>query len=206
MMWRRTILAGIAALAVVAVCTGGARAETPTVDAEKFIKHLANQAIKELGDKAITREERGKRFRTLFVKHFDVPTIARWVLGRYWPSATSEQRHQYLSLFEEMIVVTYSERFVELGEDVFSVTEAQLKGEKDIIVRSTLERPQHEQRVQLDWRVRDRDGEFRIIDVMVEGVSMGQTQRSEFASVIRNSGGTIDGLIEELRKRSKGGA
>lgn len=206
MMMRRTILASMAAVAVSALFAAGLRAETPAGDAEQFIKGLASQAIKELGDKGVSPEERGQRFRKLFVKHFDVPTIARWVLGRYWPSATSEQRQQYLALFEEMIVVTYSERFVELGEDVFSVTEAQAKGEQDIIVRSKLERPNYDSRVQLDWRVRVREGELRILDVMVEGVSMGQTQRSEFASVIRNNGGTIDGLIEELRKRSKGGA
>ena len=42
---------------------------------------------------------------------------------------------------------------------------------------------------------------YKIIDVMVEGVSMGQTQRSEFSSVIRQHGGKVEGLLAELRKR-----
>ncbi|HJO97653.1 MAG TPA: ABC transporter substrate-binding protein [Rhodospirillales bacterium] len=47
-----------------------------------------------------------------------------------------------------------------------------------------------------------RNGSYLIIDVMVEGVSMGQTQRSEFASVIRRNGGEVKGLIAKLRDRN----
>ena len=49
------------------------------------------------------------------------------------------------------------------------------------------------------WRLRARDGGYRIADLMVEGISMGQTQRSEFASVIRLNGGTVEALLEKLR-------
>ena len=80
------------------------------------------------------------------------------------------------------------------------------KGKKDIIVRSKLERPKHDSTIRLDWRVRARDGKFKVVDVMAEGVSMGQTQRSEFSSVIRNNGGSIDGLLAELSKRANDGA
>jgi phospholipid transport system substrate-binding protein len=55
--------------------------------------------------------------------------------------------------------------------------------------------------VKVDWRLRAREGNYKIIDLMVEGLSMGQTQRSEFASVIRQNGGTVEGLLSELRKK-----
>jgi phospholipid transport system substrate-binding protein len=56
----------------------------------------------------------------------------------------------------------------------------------------------------VNWRVRLRDGKYKVIDVMVEGISMGQTQRSEFSSVIRKNGGKVKGLLVELRKRLNG--
>ena len=58
--------------------------------------------------------------------------------------------------------------------------------------------PDHKLVYKADWRVRDEKGELRIIDVMVEGLSMAVTQRSEFSSVARKSG--IDGLLQSLRE------
>ncbi len=70
----------------------------------------------------------------------------------------------------------------------------------DVIVSSEITRAS-DKPVQVNWRVRERDGRAQIVDVYVEGVSMGQTQRSEFASVIQSKGGSVGGLIEEMRRR-----
>ena len=200
----------LACLAIVVLATlghwGRAEADTTLDGARKFIENLASQATISLGDKAITAEERQKRFQSLLVEHFDVPTIGRWVLGKHWRKATPAERQRYMRLFEDMIVNTYADRFLELSEDVFTVTKVMAKGKKDIVVRSKLKRPKHESTTELDWRVRAKDGRFKVVDVMAEGISMGQTQRSEFSSVIRNNGGTIDGLLAELSKRAKDGA
>ena len=56
--------------------------------------------------------------------------------------------------------------------------------------------------LRLVWRLRQRDGRYRIIDLMVEGVSLVQTQRQEFVSFIRANGGSVDKLIAELRQRT----
>ena len=53
------------------------------------------------------------------------------------------------------------------------------------------------------WRVRRSDELFKVVDVMVEGLSMGLTQQKEFSSVIRKNGGKVNGLLDELRKRLK---
>ena len=55
-------------------------------------------------------------------------------------------------------------------------------------------------RVKTDWRLRERDGAYKVFDVMVEGVSMAITLRSEYASVIRNAGG-LGGLVELLKEK-----
>jgi phospholipid transport system substrate-binding protein len=72
--------------------------------------------------------------------------------------------------------------------------------DKDVLVYTKIVRPTSDALLKVDWRVRRRGGNLAIVDVIVQGVSMGQTQRSEFASAIRRDGG-LDGFIAELKKR-----
>ena len=60
---------------------------------------------------------------------------------------------------------------------------------------SQITHPDASQPTTIDWRVRQQDGKMGVIDVIVEGISLSVTQRQEYASVIQNSGGQIDGLL-----------
>lgn len=122
-------------------------------------------------------------------------------MGRYWNQATDEQKKEYLRLFESMVVETYAKRFGEYQGQQVVVNKSRSEGEKDAIVNSKIVSQDGSPDVQLDWRVRYKNGEYRIVDVLVEGVSMTLTQRSEFSSVIQRGGGNIDVLIEKLRTR-----
>lgn len=130
-----------------------------------------------------------------------MPAIAQFVLGRYWSAATAEQRNEYLRLFEDLIVVTYVDRFVRYSGERLEVTGAvQDRDSGDVLVSSDITRTAA-QPISVGWRVRKYGHSFKIIDVYVEGVSMGQTQRSEFSSVIRNNGGSVTALLDEMRRR-----
>ena len=168
--------------------------------AERFIGGLADKAIAALTEPDITRDERVSRFRTLLNDHFDVRTIGRWVLGRYWRSATPTEREEYFTLFEDLIVFTYVDRFTKYSGEALAVTGAKDVDEKDTLVFTEITRADAGSApLRVDWRLRVRDGGYRIVDVMVAGISMGQTQRSEFASVIRTNGGSVEALLVKLR-------
>ena len=77
----------------------------------EFIEQLADTAVAALTVNDITRVERVRRFRKLLNDHFDVKTIGRFVLGRYWRKASKDERAEFLSLFEDLIVDTYVDRF-----------------------------------------------------------------------------------------------
>ncbi|MHA1598258.1 MAG: MlaC/ttg2D family ABC transporter substrate-binding protein [Alphaproteobacteria bacterium] len=123
------------------------------------------------------------------------------MLGRYWKKASKQEQTEYMNLFEDLLVVTYVDRFSKYSGENLKVKKSTASGAKDIVVFSEIVRLNNAAPLNVDWRVRARDEGFKIIDVMVEGVSMGQTQRSEFASVIRQNGGKVEGLLVELRKR-----
>lgn len=167
--------------------------------AETFIATLAEKAVNALTQENTPRPEKVRRFRELLHEHFDVKRIGAWVLGRYWPVATENEKQEYLDLFEQLIISTYVDRFSTYSGETLTVTGAAIKGE-EALVSSRLNRPAGGEPIDVEWRLQERAGALRIIDVTVEGISMGQTQRSEFASVIRNKGGQVSGLIEELRK------
>ena len=185
------------------VGASGVRADEAS-EAREFIDTLADKAIAALTIKDITREERFRRFRILLNDHFAVKTIGQWVLGRYWRRATIEEKREYLVLFEDLIVDTYADRFKRYSGEKLAITDAVSKGKKDIIVSTLMTRPGGGQPIHIDWRVRHVGEIKRIVDVIVEGVSMGQTQRSEFASVIRANGGGVKGLLDQLRRRAPG--
>ncbi|MCU0839098.1 MAG: ABC transporter substrate-binding protein [Rhodospirillales bacterium] len=174
--------------------------------AAAFISSLSEQAIQALTQPNIASEERERRARDLLRENFAIATIGQWVLGRYWRAATPEERDEYLKLFESLIIVTYVDRFSRYAGERLEVIGARpIEGGKDELVETRIVRAGGNP-VQVGWRVRNEDGRWQIVDVFVEGVSMGQTQRSEFASVIQNRGGTVAALLEEMRKRVKGSA
>jgi phospholipid transport system substrate-binding protein len=198
---RMFVAAGFAA--VIVLGAGGVRADD-AVAARAFIDELADKAIAALTVKDISQEERFRRFRVLLNEHFAVKTIGQWVLGRHWRRASTEERQEYLNLFEDLIVDTYADRFKRYSGDKLDITDAVPRGKKDTIVSTLISRPDGGPPINVDWRVRHVRDIMRIVDVIVEGVSMGQTQRSEFASVIRANGGGVKGLLDQLRKRAPG--
>lgn len=172
-----------------------------------FVEGLVDKAIASLTVEDISTDERRDRFRALLREHFAIATIGRWVLGRHWRRATEAERSEFLTLFEDLIVAIYADRFTEYSGERLSVTKTLVSDEsRDALVFTRLARPEGGQAVTVAWRVREAQGMMRIIDVIVEGVSMSQTHRSEFGSVIRRNGGTVAGLIDELRRRLDGDA
>jgi phospholipid transport system substrate-binding protein len=171
-----------------------------TQGAEKFIQTMAGQAIEFLGGSNMSHEAKKSSFNKLLRDSFDMNTIGRFALGRYWKVANDAQQKEYLQLFNKMVVDVYSARFSEYEGQKFEVRATRPEGDKDVLVTSFIV-PKSGPEIQVDWRVRERNGSFKIIDVIVEGVSMSVTQRSDFASVIQRGGGDVEVLLNHLRNR-----
>lgn len=186
-------------LAACLVSTPSSRAEVD--NPAGFVERLGVEAIEMLADPALTERERTSEFRRILVAAFDLPTIARFVLGRHWRRATTEERQEFQSLLEDYIVTTYAARLGRYRGETLAVGEARGECEGDILVASEII-PREGLTVRVDWRVRGEPGSYKIIDVVVEGISMVITQRSAFASVIQRSGGRVSGLLSELRKKT----
>jgi phospholipid transport system substrate-binding protein len=198
------LAAGIPAGPALAQAQQQAQQQEVQERARSFILDLSDEALSALTNPDVPLQERQSRARVLLNENFAIPTIAQWVLGRYWRVATPEQRQEYLKLFEDLIVVTYVDRFTRYsGEDLKITRVVGGDNGSDAVVFTQISRPQGKP-FDVGWRVRPSEGGMKIVDVYVEGVSMGQTQRSEFASVIQNGGGQVSALLDEMRRRLQG--
>jgi phospholipid transport system substrate-binding protein len=196
----RTFCTALFLVAAFAFAQPTAAAGDANPAASAFMQKLGNDAIGELFDSTISRSEREARFRRLLNDHFDMAAISKFVLGRHWRSANEAQRLEFQQLFVDFIVGSYWVSFSEeLRGGAFTVTGSSAGDDGTILVHTRIAMPSSEN-VRVDWRLRDSDGKFPIVDIIVEGISMGVTHRSEFASVIQSRGG-VDGLIEVLRTK-----
>lgn len=195
---RRTLLA-LAAMALLprAVAADVGRAQIDGATA--FINDLAEQALAVLRRHDLSLEQREAVFRKLLREGFDMNFIARFVLGRHWREMNVEQQAEYLEVFSEYVLQTYSRRLGGYAGQSFAVTGARPAGKQDVIVQTRIDQPSGAP-ISADWRVRVGDG-YRIVDIMVEGVSMAVTQRSEFGAVVQRGG--VAGLVEALRARTQ---
>jgi phospholipid transport system substrate-binding protein len=173
-------------------------------DPAAFINDLGNRALEVLA-KPVGARQREARFRELLHDDFDVPTIARFVLGRYWRLATPEQQQEFVSLFSEYVTLAYSNRLSQYMGETLKVTGSRPEPQGSIVTSFILH-TNGTAPARVDWRLTWTDGTYKITDVIVEGISMAVTQRSEFASVIRRHGGQVQGLLTLLRQKTAAAA
>lgn len=188
-------------LAVAVLLSAPASAQKSPDDAKAFIQNLADQAISSVANRQLSDKERTDNFRRLFVASFDLPQISQFVLGRYWKTATPEQQQDFLKQFQELQVLTWTERFKGYKGENLAVTSA-TKDDRGFTVDSELNHPPAAP-MPVQWKVRQGDdGKLLVSDIVVEGVSMAITQRSDYNSMLQGNGGKLDALLNAIRTKT----
>jgi|TARA_R110001583_G_scaffold17679_2_gene71377 phospholipid transport system substrate-binding protein len=173
-----------------------------TQDPGDFVRRLGDEAISELAGEKVTDSSRQNRFIGLMKKYFEMDQVARFVLGRYWRSLSDQELGEFADLLQKYLALNYASKFKDFDGEKFVVGES-FENKKDTFVNSQVVRPDGPP-VKIVWRLREFDGNLRIIDVSIEGISMGITQRDEFASVIQNNGGKVQALTDLLKQKIDG--
>lgn len=168
-------------------------------DPTSFINHFAEVGIDDILSANINEADKTERFRNLFNEGFDIPAIGRFVLARNWRRANDTEKQEFVGLFEDVIVYTWSRRFSKYDGQTIDVRGTTPDGETGTLVDSAIVDSNGES-ISVQWRLRQREEGLRIVDVIVEGVSMAITYRQEYASVIRQRGG-LNELLALLRQQ-----
>ena len=203
-MLRRHGIMAVFTCALIVMMLGTATAQTNNIEAgsSAFVKSLAENAIRSLASEDTDRAERIDRFRMMFNKNFAVRSIGKFVLGRFWKRASEDERKEYMSLFEDLMVVTYVDRFAKYAGESLQVNKAREENKNTATVFSVIKRPGGAKSIRVNWRIGTNGTIYKVLDVVVEGASMSTTLKSDFVSIVRRNGGKVSGLITELRKKT----
>jgi len=166
---------------------------------------IGDRVLKIINDKQSSEAQRKQQFEKLIDDAFDVPKIAQFVLGRYWRSASDDEKKQFATAFQTYMINVYWSRFTSYNGESFKVTGSQDQGSSTITVSTDIMRPESgQQPVRVTWSLAKIAGGFKIRDASLEGVSQALTYRDEFGAIIERNGGKVSALIDQLRERTKG--
>ena len=172
-----------------------------SADPRAFIGEVSSKAITELAPAAqATDDQRAAKLKPLLERYFDMPSIARYILGSYWRRATLEERTEFTAVLTDFLALSYGKRFASYTGHEIDLGRVRDEGAGRSVVFSVVKLPNGEP-ARVDWTV-DRAGDgYKISDVKVEGLSLADTHRQEFASVISKNGGSVAALIDVLKKK-----
>jgi phospholipid transport system substrate-binding protein len=197
---RRQLLGGLQ-LTVLALLAGGrgARAAVNADAAQAMIENVGVEVLAVLRNPDLENQQKFDHLVALLDGPIDLELIARLILGRHWRAASEAQQTEYLELFRAFALDNLASKLQVYDGPDFEIVGSQSVNDRDAVVQTLVTgggRPP----LKVDWRIRERgDGDLVAIDVIIEGISLIVTQRSEFSAVIERSG--MDGLLAELRQR-----
>lgn len=164
----------------------------------EFVQILGDQIIDVAKDKSLSDFQRKQKIINLIDKSTDSKWIARFVLGKNHKTANEEQKKQFMSMYREFMINTYGPKFNSYDGKKFTVNSVE-KQSNFYLVKSEFVPKNSDVVIFFDFRVKENEGNFSIVDFIAEGVSLIETQRSEFNSSINEEG--MDKFLENLKKR-----
>lgn len=172
--------------------------------AKAVVQDITEEIVDAIRTTEGDRDARQAAFEHIFDRRADVSAIGRFVAGRYWRGASQADQQDYLDAYKDFIAFSYAAKISSYSGETISVGRVIDAGSKGLIVKSSIKRGNGAPPVSVDWRLKDRGGSLKVIDMIVERVSLAVTQRSEFQSQLRQSGGSLPQLTRNLRHRMGG--
>jgi len=173
-----------------------AKAENPAIE---FVDNLADKVINTILVADVSRDEKLSRFRKEFTEALDLKNIGQFVLGIYWRKATLEEKDAFLNAFMDFTTKTWADRFDMYQGQKIVFTGVRNAERNQFYVDSTI---QNNPPVEVIWRLKQKDNTYRIIDIIIEGVSMAMSYRNEYSAYLQNHGGSVQALADELKQKS----
>ena len=200
-MRARSFLAALPVLLLVALALPPKSVAAAT-DQATLLSDVSSRVLQLIDDKQRPDAERAQDFTKLVDETFDVPKIARFVLGQNWRTASDEEKQQFGDAFKTYLIQVYWSRFNQYNGQSFKVTGQKAQSDVLTVVNTQIVQPSGPL-VKVDWTVNKAGDSYKIIDVSIEGVSQVLTYRQEFASILAQNDGHVSALIAELNKKIK---
>ncbi len=169
--------------------------------ATEAIKGTINEVIRILSDQGMKKPERAQERRKVLEKvvgdRFDYEEMAKRTLAAQWQKLNEKERAEFVHLFMKLLTNSYADKVEGYsGEQVHYLNE-RLEGDYAEVRTKAIS---GKAEIPLDYRLLSKRGDWRVYDVVVDGVSLVSNYRGQFAKIIRTSG--YDDLVKQLREKS----
>jgi phospholipid transport system substrate-binding protein len=167
---------------------------------KKFVEDIGNTIIKTAGETGTSEIKKRDKIIAVIDTAIDSNWIARFVLGKNYKTANEPQKERFTKLYRDFMINTYGPKFKNYNGRKFTVNDVVEQGGFFIAKAEFLPKDSNVP-ISVDFRVKEREGKLVILDFIAEGVSLIETQRSEFNSAISQSG--MDKFLDDLDARVK---
>jgi len=165
---------------------------------EEFVTKFANEAITILGSEQISKNEKNNKFTNLVMSAIDLNLISQFVLSKTWKSATDDQKERYISAFRKYFINSYANKLDQYSGEKIIVNGSEEAGKYVIVDTDIIREGTSTLKVNLKWRLLNKNDDIKIIDLNIEGISLVIAQREEFQSFLLNNDGDLEALIDKI--------
>jgi phospholipid transport system substrate-binding protein len=182
---------------------GSFRAARGADDPKQVVRKLTDAVIGVLQEKGPSADAKREKIRGIVVDYVDFPTMSRLVLARNWNGLADEQKKAFTEEFKQHLSVTYGKNVESYNNEKVQIVGDRDEGRGDWTVQTKILRPQGGGDILVDYRLRQVNGEWKVIDLVIERVSLVSNFRSQFQDVMANGG--IDRLLKVLHEKNAAG-
>ncbi len=170
-------------------------------DARSYVDTLTPTVVQVINDTSMADVQKQAKLQQLFVANVDIDWMAKFVMGRAWSQATPDQLQRYTQAYRDYLLAHYVTNFADYGGSKYKITDIK-QDDEGFSVNMQVDTPQANQAVALGYHLHtDSANNMKISDIIVEGVSLITSQRSEYGAVVQQKG--IDGLIAALQSKTQ---
>lgn len=163
-----------------------------------FIQNMGDEIINTAKNTKLKDQQKRQKIINIIDSSIDAKWIARFVLGKHYKTANEEQRKLFMSYYRDFMINTYGPKFNNYDGKKFNTNSVE-KQNNFYLVKSEFIPKNSNTTIFFDFRVIEVEGKFLIVDFIAEGISLIETQRSEFNSSINQDG--LDKFLENLKNR-----
>jgi phospholipid transport system substrate-binding protein len=180
-----------------ALCAGAAPA-APADDARATMQHTVDDVLAILGDAALPLDQKKDRIQAIAYERFDFVTMSKLVLKRDWKKFDAAQQQEFVTEFREHLSARYGENLGRYENEKVEVTSHHPETNGDVSVKTVIRGGKYDG-TPVDYRLRNAS-QWRVIDVVIENVSLVSSFRTQFADVLSKGGPTA--VLAKLKERN----
>ncbi|MHA1524478.1 MAG: MlaC/ttg2D family ABC transporter substrate-binding protein [Alphaproteobacteria bacterium] len=200
------IPAAIALVAAAAFATPTPATAASCQGAKSFAGKIGKKITNIVANGSISSTARLRKFRSVFKRNADFPSMGRFALGRYWKKLAAGDRKSYYRLVESLVVGSLFGRLNEYAGNRYSIAvdNCRPKGTKgnQFIVQGPITNAAGQVTTQVHWWLLAKGGGYKVFDIQIAGVWLTQQKRDEFTSFVKSNGANVKNLLADLKRRT----